>query len=338
MADTASSTATSIGTVPAQASPRIAVMGAGAVGCYYGGMLARAGLDVTLVARPAHVAAIAAAGGLRLEAPRLGIDAVVPLQAVAGPEGVAGADLVLVCVKSGDTEAAAAAMAPHLAAAARVLSLQNGVDNAARLQAALGRPVWPVVVYMAAGMAGPGHVRHQGRGELLIGRPAGADTDTGTCTDDECHVWSPETVAACFTAAGVSTTVSDQALGALWAKLVLNCAWNGLSALTMRSYGDLFAQPGVDALLADVVGECLQVAAALGVQVPGDVAEAVAGIARTMPGQVSSTAQDLQRDKPTEIDHLNGFIVREGQRLGVATPANRAVWTLVKLAETRPGR
>ncbi|MFN3297988.1 ketopantoate reductase family protein, partial [Caldimonas sp.] len=175
-----------------------AVMGAGAVGGYYGGMLARAGHQVVLVGRPAHVQAMRARG-LRLQT--AAFDEQVAVQAHTEPAAVAGADVVLCCVKSADTEAAARAMRPHLRADALVLSLQNGVDNAERLRAVLTQEVLPAVVYVATEMAGPGHVRHHGRGELVIGpspRSAG--------------------LVEAFGAAGVPVQVSDNVAGALWAK------------------------------------------------------------------------------------------------------------------------
>src|SRR5438445_320887 len=147
----------------------IAVMGAGAVGCYYGGMLARAGHDVTLIARAQHVEAVQKRG-LRMETKTF--DANVPVQASAEASGARGAKLVLFSVKSTDTERAGAALAPYLERDAVILTLQNGVDNAERLAATLGREVVPAVVYVAVEMAGPGHVRHHGRRELLIGPSA----------------------------------------------------------------------------------------------------------------------------------------------------------------------
>src|SRR5947209_4542417 len=143
---------------------KIAVMGAGAVGCYYGAMLARAGHEVALVGRTEHVDAMNVRG-LILETSRF-IEA-TPVTASVDPSAVGGADIVLFCVKSNDTVSAGNDMAPHLKEGATVLSLQNGVDNAERLQAALKRPIIPVAVYVATDMPAPGHVRHHGRGELL---------------------------------------------------------------------------------------------------------------------------------------------------------------------------
>ena len=290
-------------------------MGAGAVGCYYGAMLARAGHEVALVARPRHVEAVLRAG-LRLETKSF--DERVPMRAGADPSVLRGAQLVLFSVKSTDTEGAGQAMAPCLERQTSILTLQNGVDNAERLSAALGREVIPAVVYVATEMAGPGHVRHHGRGELVIGASTASADIAGT-----------------FAAAGVPVEVSDNVAGALWAKLIVNCAYNALSAITQLPYGKLVESAGVPEVMRDVVDECLAVAKAARISVPGDMREATPRIAQTMPSQFSSTAQDLARGKPTEIDYLNGFVVRKGAALGIATPANRALHALVKALEGR---
>jgi 2-dehydropantoate 2-reductase len=293
---------------------KIGVMGAGAVGCYYGAMLARAGHDVTLIARPQHVDAIRRAG-LRLETKTF--DERVRLQASTDPRALRGAELVLFCVKSQDTEAAGKALAPHVEEAT-VLSLQNGVDNPERLAAVLGREVIPGVVYVAVEMAGPGHVRHHGRAELAIGRARAS-----------------EDIVAAFRAAGVPVEISDNVAGVLWAKLIVNCAYNALSAITQLPYGRLVQGAGIPAVMRDIVEECLAVARAAGVEVAGDMHKAAERIAQTMPGQYSSTAQDLARGKPTEIEHLNGVVVRKGEALGVPTPVNRVLLALVKLLEAK---
>ena len=290
-------------------------MGAGAVGCYYGGMLARAGRDVTLIARPAHVEAIRRAG-LRLETKTF--DEHVRLQASSEPQALRGAELVLFCVKSQDTEAAGKALAPFLAREAAIVSLQNGVDNPERLAAVLGREVIPGVVYVAVEMAGPGHVRHHGRSELAIGQGAAS-----------------EAIAATFRAAAVPIEISENVAGVLWAKLIVNCAYNALSAITQLPYGRLVAGDGIPAVMRDIVEECLAVARAAGVRVEGDMHKAAERIAQTMPGQYSSTAQDLARGKKTEIDYLNGIVVRKGDALGVPTPVNRILLALVSLLEAK---
>ncbi|MCY1508596.1 2-dehydropantoate 2-reductase [compost metagenome] len=295
---------------------KVAVMGAGAVGCYYGAMLARAGHEVVLIGRPSHVEAVRA-NGLRLETKAF--DEQVRLEASTEAGAVQGADLVLFCVKSTDTESAAAQIQPHLAPGALVLTLQNGVDNDARVRAALpSHDVAAAVVYVATEMAGPGHVKHHGRGELVIAPSRRS-----------------EEVAQALIAAGVPTQISDNVRGALWAKLVLNCAYNALSAVSQLPYGELVQGTGVTDVIRDVVAECLAVAKAEGVVIPGDVDAAVRGIAQSMPSQYSSTAQDLARGKRSEIDHLNGLVVRRGEALGVPTPANRVLFVMVKLLESK---
>ena len=145
---------------------RVAVLGAGAVGCYFGGLLARAGHDVLFVGRRAHVEAINA-DGLLLDTTTFRDR--VPARAATDVAAIDEPDLVLVCVKSGDTEDAGKALAGRLSAETIVLSLQNGVDNAERLAVLLGQNVEPAIVYAGVEMAGPGHVKHHGRGELVIG-------------------------------------------------------------------------------------------------------------------------------------------------------------------------
>ena len=299
------------------AALRFAVMGAGAVGCYFGALLARAGHAVTLIGRPAHVLAVRD-NGLRLQTATM--DVQVPLAASTEASAVQGADVVLFCVKSSDSEDAALQMRPHLAPGTLVLTLQNGVDNDERVRAVLdaSTPVAAAVVYVATAMGGAGHVVHHGRGELVIAPSPRSDE-----------------AARQLTAAGIPTQVSDNVRGALWAKLVLNSAYNALSALSQQPYGPLVQVPGVTQVIADIVAECLAVAAADGVTIPGDVQAAVRGIANTMPSQYSSTAQDLARGKPTEIDHLNGYVVKRGAALGVPTPLNHALQVLVKLAEMK---
>ena len=294
---------------------KIAVMGAGAVGCYYGGMLARTGHSVTLIGRPQHVEAISRDGLLMNTQ---SFKAHIPMLASLHPDAVRGAQLILCCVKSTDTESAAHAMAPFLEADALLLSLQNGVDNARRLQDIVQREVIPAVVYVAVGMSGPGQVQHNGRGELVIG-PSSQD----------------EALLRLFGEAEIPVEISSNVTGALWAKLIINCAFNALSAITQMPYGRLYQGAGVETVMRDVVHECLAVAKADEVSVPGDSWADVQHIARSMSAQYSSTAQDLARGKLSEIDHLNGYVIARGEKRGIPTPANRVLHTLVKLLEAK---
>lgn len=301
---------------------RVAVLGAGAVGCFYGGMLARAGHAVTLIGRKAHVDAFTTSG-LHFEG--LDFDERIRVEASTKASAVRGAQLLLFCVKSTDTDAAAAQIAPHLEDGALVVNLQNGVDNAERIQARISQPVIPAVVYVATEMAGPGHLRHHGRGDLVIGN-----------LDSRATLEILQRVQRVFAAAGVPVTISGDVAAELWAKLVLNCAYNAISAIAQMPYGKMIEGAGVRELMRDVVEETLAVAKAGGVHMSPGMLERTLGLAKSMPTQYSSTAQDLARGKPTEIDHLNGYVVRRGEALGVPTPANRALHALVKLLESRP--
>jgi len=302
----------------------VAVMGAGAVGCYFGAMLARAGARVQLIGRRALADAVTR-DGLQFE----GIDfhGRVALSATTDPAGVAGAGLVLFSVKSVDTETAASALAPHLAPGAVVLSLQNGVDNVERLRARIANVVVPAVVYVAAEIAAPGVVRHNGRGDLVIGSLAPRPVSDPLIAD----------LAAYLAGAGIPTRISDNIDGELWWKLTLNCAYNAVSALGRSRYGPMMAMPQVRQVMSDAVREVIALAKAKGVRVAmPDAVKAVLRFADYMPQAISSTAQDLERGRPTEIDYLNGYIVRECDARGLQAPVNRTLYALVKLLEQAP--
>lgn len=304
-----------------EAWPRVAVVGAGAVGCYYGGMLARGGAPVTLVGRPVHVEAMQRAG-LTLEIG--GRAEQVAVTAATDVAAAADAQVVLVCVKSGDTEASARALAPHLARDAIVVSLQNGVDNASRMRPLLAADVLACVVYVGCEMAGPGHVRHMGRGDLVIGGEPGSTGGARAAAE----------VATLFLRAGVPCTVAADIDADLWGKLIVNCAYNPLSALTRLQYGPMTESAWSREVMPQVVLEAIAVARADGVALATDgLLERVLALGASMPGQISSTAQDIGNGKATEIDALNGYVARRGEALGVPTPVNRTLHALVKLLE-----
>jgi len=303
----------------------VAVVGAGGVGSFYGAVLARAGNSVTLIGRAAHVHAVEQ-DGLRLD--MAGRIEVVRLAASVDLVPLRDADLVLLCVKSTDTEEVAREMAPLLGANAVVVSLQNGVENAATIAKHVRRTVVPAAVYVATALLEPGLVKHFGRGELVIGAL------DATAARDAAVVAALQDLVALFATAGISVTISSDVIAELWTKLVTNCAYNAISALAQATYGELTSLPEVRAVQQAAVREVVAVAAAAGVNLPLERAlQAIERIGRGMPGQRSSTAQDLARGKPSEIDHLNGFVVRRGRELGIATPVNETLHALVKLVE-----
>jgi 2-dehydropantoate 2-reductase len=302
---------------------KVAVVGAGAVGGYYGGMLARAGEPVVFIGRPAFVDAVRGAG---LVLDTTSFREAVAVEADTNLAAARGAQLVLFCVKSGDTESVARELARVIEPGATVLSLQNGVDNVDRIRAVAGLNALPAVVYVAVSVPQPGTVKHVARGDLVLG-PPGAETSD---------------VAAFFEHAGVPCRISDNIQGELWAKLVANCALNAISALGRARYGRIAESGDARALMRGVVDEVFAVARAAGVTIPGmaDAHAAFASamsIARQMTEARSSTAQDIERGRRTEVDALNGYVARRAAELGVAAPLNHALWTLVKLLE-QPSR
>ncbi|MDO9298753.1 ketopantoate reductase family protein [Bradyrhizobium sp.] len=292
---------------------QVAVIGAGAVGCYYGGLLLKAGHDVTFIGRQPHVDAINA-HGLLLD--MQGFRDHLPATAATDTTALAAPDLVLVCVKSADTEQAGRSLAGHLRPETSLLSLQNGVDNAQRLRAVTGHPVIATVVYVGSEMAASGHVRHHGGGDLVIGASPAS-----------------EALAQTLNAAGIHTTIAVDIEAVQWTKLITNCAFNALSAVAGIAYGAMMQVEGARDVIASAVQEAADVARACGVKIPHDLEAQILKIPAAMPNQTSSTAQDLSRGKPSEIDFLNGYVVRKGAELGIPTPTNRALQVMVKLAE-----
>ena len=304
--------------------PRLAVFGAGAVGCYFGGMLARAGAPVTLIGRPAHVEAIRRAG-LFIES--IHFQEHVRVEAATDVSAVREAGIVLFCVKTLDNESAAREIAPHLAPGAVVVSLQNGVDNVGRIRAATGIEALPSVVYVAAAMAGPGHIKHSGRGQLVFGvlrsspNPAGQREQIAQLAD-------------LFHRAGVPCRISENLEGDLWVKLILNCAGNSVTAIGRTSYGQVSRNEFARKVMAAAAEEGIAVARATGVELP-DVDLVATGLkfAADLGDATSSTAQDILRGKRTEIESLNGYIARRGAELGVPTPVNFTLYGLIRLLE-----
>ena len=309
--------------------PKTAVVGSGAVGCYFGGMLARAGAPVVLIGRAKHVEAFNR-NGLRMETTRF--EETVPVSASTDLAAACEAQLVLFCVKSIDSEPVAKLLAPHLARDALVLDLQNGVDNVRRICTQLSNPVVAAVVYVACEMIDAGRMKHHGRGDLVIGS---MDSITGHSMPTRAQL---EMLATLLARAEIPCVISEDIEGDLWFKFLINCAYNAISALGRSRYARMTSTPESRRVMEDAVREVLAVAHATGVRMPaGDLTAKAIALADAMPQQLSSMAQDLERGKRTEIDDLNGFVVMRGEALGVPTPVNRTLQALVKLAESRSG-
>ncbi|MFZ0883005.1 MAG: 2-dehydropantoate 2-reductase [Candidatus Acidiferrales bacterium] len=314
------------------AKPRVAVMGAGAVGSYFGGMLARAGVPVVMIGRPAHVEAIRRD---KLFMDTLTFQERVAVEASTDPAAVAGADVVLFCVKGQDNEKSSQAIAPHLAPGAIVVSLQNGVDNVETIQAASGIDALPAVVYIAAELPEPGRVKHLGRGELAIGEL----TSGASSSSPSSHSLRAEKIAALFTSAGVRCRISDYIEADIWAKFILNCAGNAVAAIAQCSYAEAVKNSASRELMRRLIEETAAAGRAAGIRLP-DLKILEDGIKTlgSFGNATSSTAHDLARGKKTEIESLNGYVVRRGQEFGVATPCSFSVYAMVKLLEESEAR
>jgi len=299
--------------------PRTAVVGAGAVGGYFGGMFARAGAPTVFIGRK-HFADAVNSKGLVLDKSegqeRIAIEATVEMN------GVRDCPLILLCVKANDTSATARQMASFVRPDATVVCLQNGVDNADQVHAVANVVAVPAVVYVAVSVPESGRVKHLARGDLIIGPPSERTTH----------------LADIFVRAGIPCRVSDNIEGELWLKLLRNCALNAISALGHVRYGQIVQSDDAKKLMEQIVDEVLSVARAAGVVLPGvhdreSGMAAAMDLATQMADAFSSTAQDLNRGQPTEIDALNGYISRRGAELRIPVPVNHALFTLVKLAE-----
>ncbi len=265
--------------------------------------------------------------GLKLDLATSSTTEIIQIEASTELSSLHTADLVLFCVKSTDSASVALQIAPYLSPNALMMSLQNGVENSNLIAQQVANVVIPCVVYVATEIPAPGCVKHHGRGDLVIGT-----MQSSRLSDPQKTL---QAIVELFASAQVSVQISTNVMAELWSKLMINCAFNAISGLAQIQYGKLAALEPVRSTQTALVKEVIAVAKADGIHLSETLAlQAVEQISVTMGSQKSSTAQDMARSKPSEIDHLNGFIVRRGMALGVATPVNQALFALVKLVES----
>ncbi len=297
---------------------KIAVMGSGGIGGYFGGLLARAGEDVTFIARGAHLEAIRR-HGLRVNS--VAGDFHVQARATDDPRSVGRADLVLFCVKGYDTEAAGVQIRPLVGHASVVLCLLNGVDNVQKLAAILGEgPVMAGVVHILSTISAPGVISQTGGPRSLrFGELDGRVTARA------------ERILAVLKGAGINAEVSSQIQVDLWEKFLFICAQGGVTALTGLGIGEILACPETAALYRGVMEEVAAVARARGVPLPADAVDRAIAFARGLqPGMRSSLAHDLRQGNRLELETLSGCVVRYGRGAGVPTPLNFAIYASLK--------
>ena len=305
---------------------RIAVMGAGGTGGYFGGILARAGADVTFIARGNHLAAMRERG-LTIRS-RLAGEFTVPVQATDDPGQVPPVDLVLFCVKAYDTSAAAAVIRPLIGAETLVLPLQNGVDTVERLAAVVGSEhVVGGVAMITSTIEAPGVIAQTaGMGKILLGEVAGG-TSVRTARLQEA-----------LGNAGIPAEIHSDIRVAMWEKFIFICGFSGITALTRLPIGAILASHASSTLLRGVMEEAAAVARATGIAVPGDgVERGMALAARFEPWAGGSLYHDLAAGHRLELEALNGTVVRLGRDCSTPTPWNFAVYAaLLPYAEGVP--
>jgi len=304
---------------------RIAVIGAGAMGSVFGVRLQSTGAAVTLFdINAAHVEAIQARGLTLGDASG---ERSVAIPATGHSADIADADLALVLVDSNATASIAALVAKALKSDGLALTLQNGIGNVETLAAALGaQRVIAGSTLNSATFVGPGHVRHTNVGPTVIGLPEGPPTER------------VRGLAARLSEAGFPTVVSDNVMGHVWAKFVLNCAINPLCALTGLRAGEIARHPPTARLLERLLDEVLAVAAAKGIRLPDpDLRRQVLDHAFERYNR-PSMLQHVESGRRTEIEALNGALVREARALGIAVPCNEAIWAVVSGVDARHAR
>jgi 2-dehydropantoate 2-reductase len=301
---------------------KIAIVGAGGVGGYFGGLLARDEHEVTFMARGAHLRAIRARG-LHVESAD-GAFTIAPANATDDPDEIGLVDLVLLCVKTYDLTVALRQLRPLVGPGTAILTLQNGVEAPELVAASYGpEVVLPGVVYCEVAVKEPG-VIFQGSPmrRVIFGELSGLPTPRARAIADT------------FAAAGVDTVLSDNILGALWSKFCFICGMSGVTTLSRCSVGPILADEEALLLLRTVVEEARAVALAQGIKFVADPVEAgLATFARFAPEAKSSMQRDLERGSRLEVEALNGAVVRLGRALGISTPANQAIYAALRLVQ-----
>jgi 2-dehydropantoate 2-reductase len=304
---------------------RILVMGTGGVGGYYGAMLARAGHDVTFVARGAHLAAIRERG---LEVRTQGeVIRIQPAKAVERPVDAAGkdgdCDLALFTVKTYDTRTAAAALKPALGPETAVLTLQNGVDSLGVLAELLGpERVLAGVTFIAAAIAEPGVILENGFSRAVtLGEPSGGEITARV-----------QTIVGAFQAAGLDVQATADARQTLWDKFVVVAPHATVSALCQTPIGVTRQTPEAMALYRSMIQEALDVARAAGCTFAPDRAEQIVALFQTAPeGQTSSMQRDFAAQRRVELEALTGSVVHLGRQYGVPTPRFETLYAVLKV-------
>ena len=296
---------------------RIAIVGSGGVGGYFGGRLAAAGVDVTFLARGAHLEAMRA-HGLRIDSPK-GHVHLPHVKAESDPAVIGPADVVFFAVKLYDTEGALALLPPLIGPDTVVIGFQNGVETVGMLTRAVG-PSHAAggVSYVSAVIAEPGVIRHTAMDHLIFGEPDGSRSPRLEALLEACRP------------AGFRSTLSTDITVDIWTKFVRLSVFSGMTAVTRSPIGVIREDPELLAMLKTAVKEAMDVAHAKGIAVPASTVEDVAEAYRGLPPQAkASMLEDLERGRRLELPWLSGAVVRIGREVGVETPTHAFITTVL---------
>ena len=301
---------------------RIAIMGSGAVGGYYGAKLANAGHEVTFIARGTHLAAIRA-GGLQVRSPALG-DFVVHARAEQDPAAIGHVDVVLFTVKAYDNATAIPSILPLLGPSSTVLTLQNGVDSAAELAAVVGEDrVVGGATYIATALAAPGVIEQTGtHRRIIFGEVFGELPRLSERV---------RAIEAALTAADIQAQVVEDGRIPIWEKFIFLVALAGFTGAARLPIGPIWEDPWCRAQFLEGAREVEKVARAAGVPVAADVVDRIPSYVAAIPGTMrSSLLIDLSQGKRIEVEALHGALVRRAAAAGVAVPIMATLYSLLK--------
>lgn len=297
---------------------RIAVVGSGAMGSLFGAFLAESGNDVTLIdVWRAHIDAINKHG---LKVFGVSGERVVKIKATTSHSEVGLVDLIILFVKSYDTERAIKDSLPMIGDKTIVLTCQNGVGNAEKIGEMIGiEHVICGSTLQGATLIRPGEIFHAGKGITYIGELDGSISE---------RIKKVETI---FNDAGIQTKISKNICGMIWSKVLLNAGINPFGALTRLKNGELLEVPGMLELMIQAVNEGKEVASALGIKLEiEDPVRALTDLCKATAKNKNSMLQDIERGRRTEIDVINGAIVEYGKKVGIKTPVNELLTTLIR--------
>ena len=303
---------------------RIAVIGAGAIGGFFGGRLAQSGNDVTLIGAQREHIDVLVHGGLQIE-DASGATQTIRVRATTLPSEVEPVDVIFVCVKSYQTDQALANVDALLTPSTSVLTLQNGWGNAQRIAAHVGdERVLAGLTYQSITLLSPGRVKHTGRGMTFIGELDGSRSER------------LGRIAMVLDAACIETTATDDIRKEIWAKLAVNVCTLPVAALLGFKAGQLREHKSLLDIMHDLLHETVSIARAQNIPLDEDTSWAtITNLLDSAANAKPSMLQDIERRRRTEIDVLNGAIVAEGKRLGIPTPAHKVMLNLIKALEAK---